>query len=84
MTVFYTGSNITEIFMKAGVDMNEESTQYPKKRSRLSMIAGIILILMGISYIVNKFLPWIFAWLDSGLIIAAVAVAAGLTLLVRK
>ncbi len=57
---------------------------YPRRRSTAAVIAGIVLILMGTSYVVNKFLPWVFDWLDSGLIIALVAIVAGFALMVRK
>ena len=56
----------------------------PKKRSTGSLIVAIILILMGTSYIVDTFLPWVFDWLDSGLIIAGVAIFAGFALLIKR
>lgn len=57
---------------------------YPKRRSTAAMVAGLVLILMGTSYIANKFMPWVFEWLDSGLVIAGVAIVAGFALLVKK
>ena len=57
---------------------------YPKKRSAVSMIAGIVMILIGISYIVDKFLPWVFEWLDSGLVFAVAAIIVGFALLIKK
>lgn len=59
-------------------------TNYPRRKSTATMIAGIVLILMGVSYVINKFLPWVFDWLDSGLVIAAAAIVFGFGLLVKR
>jgi|GEM_PF-6265604 len=60
------------------------NTNYPRKRSSVSVVAGIIMILVGISYITNEYLPWIFVWLNPGLLIAIAAIIVGFALIIKK
>ena len=60
------------------------NTNSPRKRSSISVMAGIIMILVGISYITNEYIPWIFAWLNPGLLIAIAAIIVGFALIVKK
>lgn len=57
---------------------------YQKKKSTGIVVFSIILILMGVSYVVDQFLPWVFDWLDSGLIVASAAIIIGFSLLIKK
>lgn len=59
-------------------------TQYPRRKSSGTVIVGIILILIGTSHIIDTFFPWIFEWLDSGLLFAGAAIIIGFGLLVKK
>ena len=59
-------------------------TVYPKRKSSAAVIIGIILILAGTAHIVDKFLPWVFNWIDSGMVIAAAAIIFGVGLLVKR
>lgn len=72
---------------KPNNNYNQPYQQYqaaPKRKSTATVVVAIILVLMGASYIVNEFLPWVFDWLDSGLIVAGVAIIAGFGLLIKK
>jgi hypothetical protein len=59
-------------------------TSYPRRRSTVTMIVGAILIILGVSHIVDEFLPWVFDWIDSGLVFAGVAIFVGFVLLIKK
>lgn len=63
---------------------NQPKTQYPRRKSTGTIVVGIVLILIGTSHIVDTFLPWVFDWVDSGLVFAAVAIIAGFALLVKR
>lgn len=58
--------------------------QYPRKKSAATIVIAIILILMGTSHIVDTFIPWVFNWVDSGLVISCLAIFIGFYLLVKK
>lgn len=59
-------------------------TQYPRKKSAATVIVAIVLILMGTSHIVDTFVPWLFNWIDSGLVFSCLAIFVGFYLLVKK
>lgn len=58
--------------------------EYPRKKSAATIVVAIVLILMGTSHIVDTFIPWVFEWIDSGLIISCLAIFIGFFLLVKK
>lgn len=79
-----TGANAGSYYNNNGKNGYGPGTQYPKRKSTATIIVAIALILMGVSYIINTFLPWVFAWLDSGLVIAIAAIIVGFGLLLKR
>ncbi len=57
---------------------------YPYKKSTAKTIIGIALILYGVYHIVDKFIPWLFDWIDSGIVFSAAAIVIGFVILVKR